>query len=351
MAATDFKDYYAVLGVGKTADNDEIKKTYRRLARKYHPDLNPGDRKAEARFKEINEAYEVLSDPAKRRKYDQFGQYWQQADRAGSSWGGGASSNAGFDNFEFGRYGSFDEFINELLGRFNTPGAGASGFDPGSRYGSSYRSSYRTSPPPNFNNFSNFNDFASGFGSAAPDGSTSSADREATLTLTWAEAFHGVQKRLNAGGEIVNVRIPPGAKPGSKIRLRGKGQYSPYTGRRGDLYLKVEIQPHEFFEFDGDNLTCEVAIAPDEAVLGAKIDVPTPDGTVTVNVPPGVKSGQSLRLRGKGWVKPGGDRSDQFVRLAIVPPKAPTEAERAAYEQARAARSYDPRDCLSRIAL
>ena len=345
MAATDFKDYYAILGLSKSASADEIKKNYRRLARKYHPDMNPGDRAAEARFKEINEAYEVLSDSSKRKKYDQFGQYWQQADRVGGApWGGRAGGGSGFDDFEFGRYNSFDDFINELLGRFGGPG-GASGAGPRTSY------NYRTPPGAGGSGFNGFSGFDGSFGNGAAGNAKSSGDREATLTLNFSEAFNGTQKRLSVGGSTITVRIPPGAKPGSKIRLRGKGQFDGYSGQRGDLYLKVSLSPHDFFEFDGDNLVCEVAIAPDEAVLGAKIDVPPPDGMVTVNVPAGVKSGQCLRLRGKGWVKTGGQRSDQVVRLQIVSPKTISQSEREAYEKVREARSYDPRESLKSVKL
>jgi curved DNA-binding protein len=339
MAATDFKDYYAVLGLSKTANADEIKKTYRRLARKYHPDLNPGDQQAEARFKEINEAYEVLSDSSKRQKYDRFGQYWQQADRAGQAWNG-AGAKTGFDDFEFGRYGSFDEFINELLGRFGTQG-GPANRSSNYNYRSGTSSSYG-------GGFSGFGDMGSGFG-AQP--STAAGDREASLALSFAEAFNGTQKRLSLGAETITVRIPPGAKPGSKIRLKGKGQYDPYTRQRGDLYLKVNLNAHSFFQFDGETLVCEIPIAPDEAVLGTKADVPTPDGLVTMNVPAGIKSGQTLRLRGKGWVEPNGNRGDLLVRVAVTLPTSPSATERAAYEQVRAARSTDPRSHLKSIRL
>ncbi|GAB4350061.1 MAG: DnaJ C-terminal domain-containing protein [Cyanophyceae cyanobacterium] len=354
MATTDFRDYYAILGVAKGASGDEIKRTYRRLARKYHPDLNPGNQQAEARFKEINEAYEVLSDPSKRKKYDQFGRYWQQADRMGGGaaggWpGGAAAGNGGFEDFEFGRYGSFDDFINELLGRFGN--AGPTGRSPGASAGRSAYSSYRAAPGGGAGaGFSGFgNDFSgAGFN---PQGSVGNGDREASITLSFAEAFNGTQKRLSVGGETINVRIPPGAKPGSKIRLRGKGDPTGYGSQRGDLYLKVNLTAHEFFEFEGDNLICELPLAPDEAVLGAKVEVPTPDGLVTVSVPPGIRSGQSLRLRGKGWVKSDGSRSDQVVRVAIATPKDPTMAEREAYEQVRAARKGDPRSHFKQIKL
>lgn len=330
MAATDFKDYYTILGVSKSADAEEIKRAFRKLARKYHPDMNPGDRAAEAKFKEINEAYEVLSDPDKRRKYDQFGQYWKQADQAG---GGSPFSNVNvdFDSFEFGRYGSFEDFINELLGRM-----GGSSASPGGA-----QSRYRT---PNATDFRD-----PSFSSST---STAGLDSEAAISLTLSEAFNGVQKRLQVGNEVIEVRIPSGAKPGSRIRVRGKGRFSPYyTSQRGDLYLTVEIKPHPFFQFEGDNLVCEVPIAPDEAVLGAQVEVPTPDGVVTVNIPSGIRSGQALRLRGKGWKNPKGDRGDQMVKVVIQAPKEVSAVERDLYEKIRSARSVNPRAYLKDVKL
>lgn len=339
MAATDYKDYYAVLGVNKTASADEIKKSYRRLARKYHPDMNPGNKEAETRFKEVNEAYEVLSDAEKRKKYDQFGQYWKQA---GQTWpgGGAAGSNVDFGNFDFSQYSNFDEFINELLGRM-----GSSGSQAGTGRSANRSYSYRTSTgrSTGFDNvgFDGFNNPSAG----------SAADREATLTLSLSEAFHGAQKRLNLGTEEINVRIPPGAKKGSRIRVKGKGAVSPYTQQRGDLYLNIELQPHPFFQFEGDNLVCEVPIAPDEAVLGTKIEVPTPDGNVTVNVPPGIRSGQSLRLRGKGWPNPKNVRGDQMVKISIVAPKEISAVEREYYEKIRSSRTFNPRSNLQQVKL
>jgi curved DNA-binding protein len=337
MAATDFKDYYAILGVSKTASADEIKKTFRRLARKYHPDMNPGDKQAEARFKEVSEAYEVLSDPEKRQKYDQFGQYWKEAGQGWPSGGGGVGVDVG--GFDFSQYGSFDEFIGELLGRFNTGAAGSTGRTYTYRTGTSGFSG--------FNDFGGFKDYSGSDNRAAG----ASADREATITLSWSDAFHGVQKRLNLGNEVIDVRIPPGAKPGSRIRVRGKGQVSALNQQRGDLYLNVELNPHSFFQFDGDNLVCEVPVTPDEAVLGASIEVPTPDGTVSVNVPAGIRSGQSLRLRGKGWPRPKGGRSDQLVKIMIATPKDLTQVEREYYEKIRSSRSFNPRSHLPQVHL
>jgi len=335
MAATDFKDYYSTLGVSKSASADDIKRAFRKLARKYHPDVNPGDSSAEAKFKEISEAYEVLSDAEKRKKYDQFGRYWQQAGAAGG-YGGSAADFGGFD---FSNYGSFDEFINELLGRFNTSGFG----NPTGRSPGGY-TSYRTSPRSGFSN--DFRNYAPSGTGAQP-----SFDQEAKISLTLSEAFRGTQKRLKIGEEEVEVRIPAGAKQGSKVRLRGKGQVSPYTQQRGDIYLIVNLLPHHIFQFEGDNLVCEVPIAPDEAVLGGKIQVPTPDGSVTMNLPAGVKSGQSLRLRGKGWPHPKGGRGDQLVRVVITPPQSLSKQERELYEKIQRERTTDPRSHLSQVML
>ena len=331
MASTDFKDYYEILGIGKTASEAEIKKRFRKLALQYHPDKNPGDKVAEEKFKTISEAYEVLSDPEKRQKYDQFGKYWQQAAQPSS---GGYGPGVDMGGFDFSQYGNFDEFINELLGRFSSPGGGprtstSYGYSPGGA---------------GFNDFGGFGSPGSGFGNQAPAG-----DREATLQLTFAEAFHGVEKRLNLGNEMIKVRIPAGAKNGSRVRVKGKGQVNAY-GQRGDLYLAMQLNSHQFFQFEGDNLVCELPIAPDEAVLGANIDVPTPDGMVKMKVPAGVKSGQSLRLKGKGWPLPKDGRGDQLVRLVIAAPKTLSSLERDCYEKIQANRTENPRQAVEKYA-
>ncbi|MBD2447903.1 DnaJ domain-containing protein [Nostoc sp. FACHB-152] len=337
MATTDFKDYYSLLGVSKTASPEEIKQAFRKLARKFHPDVNPGNKQAEARFKEVNEAYEVLSDPDKRKKYDQFGQYWKQV---GQGFPGGGAAGVDMGGFDFSQYGSFDEFINELLGRF--------GGTAGPRPTGSQNYSYRTSTGRPGGGFGGFNDF--GFQDMGA-GAGAAQDTEATISLTFSEAFAGVQKRFSLGNETIDVRIPAGAKPGSRLRVRGKGQINPMTQQRGDLYLKVELQPHPFFQIEGDNLVCEVPITPDEATLGASIDVPTPDGNVNVKLPAGVRSGQSLRLRGKGWPLPKGGRGDQMVKVAIAPPKELSQQEREYYEKIRAIRTYNPRSHLQQVKL
>ncbi|MDJ0595743.1 MAG: DnaJ C-terminal domain-containing protein [Pleurocapsa sp. MO_226.B13] len=333
MPATDFKDYYQILGVSKTATPEEIKKAYRKLARKYHPDLNPGDKEAERRFKEINEAQEVLSDPEKRTKYDQFGQYWQQA-AAGTPTGAGV----GVGGFDYSQYGSFDDFINELLGRFGGSASRGSGGRRVYTYGTS---------TPGTGGFSSFEDIFGGGGFQ----DIPAADTEAAITLTFSEAFHGTQKRLQLDGETINVRIPPGAKPSSRIRIKGKGRISPYSQQRGNLYLTIDLQPHPLFKFERDNIVCEVPITPEEAALGTKIKVPTPDGSVTMKIPSGVDSGQSLRLRNKGWRGPKGKRSDQIIKLKIVTPKELTPKERECYEKLRQASNFNPRRSIEEVRL
>ncbi len=313
MAATDFKDYYKILGVEKSASADDIKRAYRKLARQYHPDVNPNDPNAETHFKDINEAYEVLSDPEKRKKYDQYGQYWKQ----------------GISPEGFSQYTNFDDFINELLGRFG---------------GSSARYSTQTGRPGQAFGFDSL--FGEGIFGDSPF-SGSAANVEAYITLTLAEAFHGTQKRLELQGETFTVRIPAGAKPESKIRVKGKGNLNTKTNQRGDLYLSVKLAEHPFFKFESGDLGCEIPIAPDEAALGAEIEIPTPEGSVMLKIPAGIQSGQSLRLRGKGWPTPQGKRGDQLVKLKIMVPKTLTADEATAYRQLQACRKHNPRASLN----
>ena len=343
MAATNFRDYYALLGVNKNASADEIKKAYRGLARKYHPDLNPGDNVAEAKFKEITEANEVLSDADKRIQYDKFGQYWKQSEQPSNNTRSTTRRTAttppgDFNSVDFGQYNNFDDFVNELLGRFNNNSTAPNSAPPKST-GAKTTTTTKTVNDPG--------------SSASTNNSTANVggDREATIELSLSEAFQGVQKSFNLGTETIKVRIPGGAKAGSRIRVRGKGNATTYNKQRGDLYLTVELQPHPFFRLDDEQLICEVPVTPDEAVLGAQIEIPTPDGMVTVNVPAGVRSGQSLRLRGKGWANPRGERGDQLAKIIIDTPKTISVAERELYEQIRTARTQNPRNHFGQVRL
>jgi curved DNA-binding protein len=332
MGANDYKDYYSVLGVNKNATGDEIKKAFRKLAVKYHPDRNPDNKASEEKFKEISEAYEVLGDTDKRQKYDQFGRYWQSAPSGSrqSPWGDNTSrsSNVGVSNFDFGNYGSFDEFINDLLGR---------------PFGNTTSRSSRTSTSGFSGN--------TGFGTQTQSSTAKGGDIEKNITLSYSQAYHGVETQLNLGPENINVKIPSGAKNGTKIRLKGKGQLNPLSKQRGDLYLKVELKPHDFFQFEDDKLVCEVPITPYEAVLGGEIHVPTPTGEVKVKIPSGIRHGQSLRLKGKGWSSSKGDFGDLLVKVAIATPNNITAQEKEYYEKIRDINKDNPRSHLGKVQL
>lgn len=324
MSANGYRDYFKVLGLDRGADADAIKRAFRKLARQYHPDVNPGNKDAEAKFKEISEAYEVLSDPDKRRRYEQFGQYWSQA--------GGSGGTGGFD-VDFGRYGNFDDFINDLLGRFGGAGGGAApgGFGFGSGFPGGFAGGGFGGP--------------GGFGAASGFGGRAAApnlDAEASIHLTLAEAFHGCERTLAVNDERVQVRIPPGVKHGSRLRLKGKGNLQPGTGRRGDLYLNLQLQSHPVWKLDGDQLRAELPLSLDELALGGQVQVATPDGEATVQVPPGMPLGRSLRLKGKGWPVQGG-RGDLLLTPVLKLPEQLSVQEQQLLEQLRAARSADPR--------
>ena len=309
MAGSGYKDYFQVLGVNRNADADAIKKAFRTLARKYHPDVNPGDKTAEARFKEISEAYEVLSDPEKRRRYEQFGQYWNQA--------GPAAGGAPGMDVDFGRYGNFDDFINDLLGRFSGPG-GATGFPGGFPGGGFPRGSQQTS------------------------NQQLNLDAEASLSVSFAEAFRGGERTLSVNNERVQVRIPAGVKNGSRLRLKGKGNFQPGTGRRGDLYLNLAVKQHPIWRLDGEQLQADLPVSLDELALGGMVTVMTPDGEAQVSIPPGTAPGRSLRLKGKGWPS-SSSRGDLLLTLTLVMPASWSADEQRLLEQLRQKRSDHPR--------
>ncbi|MFN3360341.1 MAG: DnaJ C-terminal domain-containing protein [Pseudanabaenaceae cyanobacterium] len=302
----NFRNYYDILGVPRTATTEEIKRAYRRLARKYHPDVNPGDKAAEEKFKDVSEAYEVLSDPVKRQQYDRFGQYWRQGGFQGAPTGRGPSG-MGVDPFEeidFSQYSDFQEFVDQLLGRFRTAGTS-------SRY-----TEYR--PPTNLRR-----------------------DEEAILNLPLERAYQGGRERIRlADGRSLEVNMPAGVMSGQRIRLKGQG------ANGGDLYLKIVLQPHPFFTLDGYDVYCKLKLSPSEAVLGAQVEVPTLSGPVKLTVPPGVQSGQQLRLANKGFPKGDGTYGDQYAEIAIVVPKHPTPRERELYEQLQRVQSFNPRENL-----
>ena len=317
--AVKFRDYYEILGVPRSAKEVEIKKSYRKLARKYHPDLNPHNKQAEEKFKEIQEAYEVLSDAEKRRKYDQLGANWKNGAEftPPPNWGGFQGSI----NMEdlFGRAGeqrgaAFSDFFEMLFGGMGG-GEGMGGFPGGgARAGARTGRATRQAQP----------------------------EAETELSLPLEDMHRGTQRKLTVrmgnAEKTIDVRIPPGARDDSKIRIPAGGPNG------GDLYVHLRQLPHRQFTVNGDDTEVEVSIAPWEAALGASIRVPTLDGGSDIRVPPGVASGQRLRLRGQGLNKRGGGRGDHYVRLKIVVPKELTAAEKKLFEELSMVSQFKPRN-------
>ncbi len=315
------RDYYDILGVGKDASAEQIKSAYRKLARKYHPDVNKESNAAE-KFQEATEAYEVLSDAQKRKQYDQFGHAGVSGDFAGS---GAAPGGGGTRTYRWG-------------GR---PGAGGAGYEDFFGGGMS-----------DFMGMS-LDDIMEALGGGRPGGRARSArrnvrgrDLEYNITLDFLQAVRGatVSLRLHRGDrtESVNVRIPPGVGEGSRVRVRNKGADGP--AGPGDLYIVTHIREHPYFRREGRDIYLDLPISITEAALGAKIDVPTIDGMTTVTVPPGTPSGRRLRLRGRGAPAAGGKPAgDQHVAIRIVPPPEVPEQARKALEEFDKAVSFDPR--------
>lgn len=323
------KDFYAMLGVAKDADDAAIKKAYRRLARQYHPDQNPGDAKAEARFKEIGEAYSVLSDSEQRKQYDGLRAMAGGGPRftAGS---GGAAGGAGFEDIFSGMFGG---------------AGGAGGAGPRMRYSSAGGGQ----------GGAGFEDILSGmFGGAAGGygggagfgGPEPGADLHATLTIPFRTAVSGGEMGVSVEGRSLTVRIPAGVRDGQKIKLRGRGRSSASGGRAGDLVVTVTVTPHPVFGIDGRNLTIHLPVTFPEAALGATVSVPTLDGEqVRVKVPAGSPSGKRLRVRGRGVPESKGKAAgDLIVTIDVVVPDRLTDEARAAVENfAAATEGADPR--------
>src|SRR5688572_11657588 len=298
-----FRDYYETLGVSRTASEDEIKKAYRKLARKYHPDLNPNNKQAEEKFKEVQEAYEVLGDKEKRSRYDQLGPNW----KSGSDFTPPPNWQTEFDP-------------SEMFGRGPRPGGGF-----GRQAGGG------------FSDF--FEMFFGGMGGGMDE--SVGEDAETQLTLPLIDMHHGTTKKLRVQtgrmNKTIDVRIPPGARDGSRIRVPGGGP----NGR--DLYIRLKQDPNSAFTVKGDDTEVEVKISPWEAALGTTMQVPTLDGRADIRVPPGVTSGQKLRLRGQGPTIRGGGRGDHFVKLKIASPKTLSEEEKKLFEELQRASKFNPR--------
>lgn len=320
--SVEYKNYYEVLGVKRGDSKEEIARAFKRLARKYHPDLNPDNPEAEKKFKEINEAYEVLKDDKKRRLYDQLGPNYQHGQNfepppGFQGFGGGG---AGFDA------SGFSDFFETIFG-----GAGGGHQNP----------------------------FGGGFGGgggfhAAP---SKGQDAETTLHLTLEEAFLGGRKSVSLQERVtgpngmptmrtktLEVNVPKGIKNGARIRLSGQGHPGRNGGPKGDLYLRTAIQPHPRFTLDGLNVVLDLPLAPWEAALGTSIQVPTLDKPVELKVPAGISSGQKMRIRGRG-LGAGAKQGDQFVRVMIKMPKKMTDHQRELWESlAEESEEFSPRD-------
>lgn len=310
---TTFKDYYAALGISPEADEKTIKQAYRKLARQYHPDVNPGDTQAEERFKEINEAYQALSDPEKRSKYDALRQQYQQWQRTGGPGG-----------FNWGQWQTA----------------------PGERVYS------RTASPEDlqdlFGEDSPFSDFFSSiFGQGVGVGRDTRPQRgrdvEVGVEITLEEAFYGTTRSIQAGNRRIEARIPPGVRTGSRVRLAGQGSPSMSNAPAGDLYLVIEVTPHPQFERDNDDLTCVIAVDVYTAAIGGEVRVQTLDGNVMLKILPRTQADRTFRLRGKGmprldWPE---ERGDLYARVKLFLPENLSDEEISTLETLARKRQTD----------
>ena len=297
----EYKDYYSVLGVDKSATQNDIKKAYRKLAKKYHPDVNKDNKEAEKKFKEINEAYEVLGDEEKRKKYDTFGNHYNFQDGFDFD-----PSQFGFGNnvrYEYKTTGSsqgYSDFFNMFFGK-------DSGFD--------------------------FSSFFNGFGGTSAGGSTRTYSRkgedvEAQIEITLEEGYKGVEKRISLRGtngeKKLNFKVPKGVKDGEKIRLKGQGGEGIGGGPKGDLILSVKIKSEGNFTLEGNDIIVTLDVLPWTAALGGKMDVNTLDGRIKIKIPEGIQSDSKIRVAGKGYFDRSGRRGDLYIKIRIVNPKTIT---------------------------
>ena len=315
-----YKDYYKILGVDRNADEKTIKSAYRKLARKHHPDVNPGDKQAEETFKDISEAYEVLSDSKKRARYDQYGQYWQQVGDMGAGGfgrrgpGGFSQAGPGWEHFTF-------DFGN-----------GGAGGDFGGR----------SQDASGFSDFFEMLFGGLGHGGAATQQRTARSPHsphlddniEAEMEIALEDAFGGSQKSFSLNGKNIQVTIPKGIRDGQKIRLAKQGRKG--LGGQGDLLIKVKIRPHKSFERRGDDLYVDVPVDYITAALGGEIHVPTLSGRVTMKVPPNTSGGKPFRLPGQGMpIMKKSERGNLYARVRVTTPKTLTDKERELLEEIR----------------
>ena len=312
----EYKDYYEIMGVSKDATQDEIKRAYRKLARKYHPDVS-SETNAEQKFKEVGEAYEVLKDPEKRAAYDQLGANWQagQDFRPPPDWDAGFEFSGG--GYTQGDSAAFSDFFESLFGQRGFQGAGRGA---GGRAGFQMRGE----------------------------------DHHAKILIDLEDAYKGTTHTMtlrvpevDAQGHVrtrertLNVRIPKGVRQGQQIRLAGQGAPGLGSGAQGDLYLEVEFNPHSFYRVEGRDVFLELPVAPWEAALGAKVKVPTPDGVVDLSIPADSKAGRKLRLKGRGI--PGRTPGDLYVVLQLALPPASTAKAKELYKKMQQELAFNPR--------
>ena len=340
----EYKDYYQILGVPRSADAKEIKKRYRTLAAKYHPDKNPDDPKAEAKFKEVGEAYEVLKDPEKRKLYDQVGSDWKRYQRAGEQAGG-------FD---------FSQYARQYGGAGGPGGAGSGGhatFDFGEMFGSGGMGGSGMGGPGmgGSSPFSSFFEtlFGGGFGQAGtasrgpggpsyqPEPTVRKGDSiEVTLPVTLEDVLKGTEKKIRLGSQTMKVKVPPGIRDGSRLKLKGKGKAGVSGGPNGDLILVISVKMPDGVELEGRNVVHTVPVDLYTAVLGGKIDVQTPEGRIKISIPAGSEPGKRLKLKGRGVAGRGGaGRGDYVVKLEVQMPGKLTERERELFEELAALRT------------
>jgi len=320
-----YKDYYEILGVARGASDADIKKSFRKLAREFHPDVAKDKKRAEEKFKEINEAYEVLSDSAKRKKYDELGANWKS----------GA---------EFRPPSGWENFTEQQFHRRGGAGQGAEGFEY--RFGGTGFSDFFEQI------FGSMGRGRGGFGRAQNFSDEELAERgrdvEGDIMVTLEEAARGsvrtVTVRHDSRAESHQVKIPAGVTEGQRLRIAGRGEHGSGGGAAGDLYLRVRLARHPDFDVEDHNLICETELAPWEAALGAEISVPTLDGRVNIKIPAGTQTGQKLRVRGRGLPNRDGGKGDLIVATKIVVPSKISEAEKKLWEQLKRESKFNPRD-------
>ncbi len=308
------KNYYNVLGIDKKATAKEVKKAYRKLASKYHPDKNNGDKKSESKFKEILTAYQVLSDEDKRKKYDKFGPDWEHMQNAQENPYAGSSRYAGHNS----RYsqghsegGQWEDILNNIFGG---GGTGQGSNDPfGGQRGFSNRPS-------------------------------KGGDLEATLEVDLEEAFHGTKTQISVDSQVINITVPPGTVTGQKLRLSGKGAPGINGGKNGDLYLTIQVKKHPLFRLEGHHIHLDLPVTPAEAVLGGQIGVPSLKGKINITIPSQSNTGKVLRVKGLGFKDSKGKQGNMLVHLVVTMPETLSQKEKELYAELGSLNSENVRE-------